>query len=133
MRDFAKAVLFGTAVAAGPMLLLTIPLGILYFAYDLDPVSVFWESLRLAILPLAVAFPLVLSSSLLIGIPVTVTLRKIRRETSKLYVICGASFGFVVPIIILTIGRAPAGYWMSLLGALGGAATAWSWARSRSR
>jgi hypothetical protein len=133
MRDFAKAVLFGTAVAAGPMLLLTIPLGILYFAYDLDPVSVFWESLWLAILPLAVAFPLVLSSSLFIGIPVTVTLRKFKRETSKLYVICGASFGFVVPISILTIWRAPAGYWMSLLGALGGAAAAWSWARSRSR
>jgi hypothetical protein len=133
MRDFAKAVLFGTAVAAGPMLFFTVPIGILNFAYDLQPLNVLWASLWLAILPLAVAFPLVLSSSLLIGIPVSVTLRKMKRETSKLYVICGASFGFVVPIIILAIWRAPAGYWMSLLGALGGAATARSWAKSRSR
>lgn len=133
MWPFFKSVLFGTLVGAALPLCLTVPLGILNLLEPLTGHRDFIGSLYFAALPLIVAFAVVLPSSVLVGIPVSLVLKKLDAESTDFYVLCGAAFGILITLLVLVLIRAQAGYWMVILGAFSGAATAWNWSRYRSR
>ena len=126
---FVRAVLYGALAAAAPVLVVTVTLGI---ASMLDGG---WRgdgklapSLWLAVLPL------VLAASLLVGLPLTMLLRRFDRESERAYTTCGAVAGCLIPIGGLLAMAAPSGHWTALLGAFGGAVTGrtwWSAARTR--
>lgn len=132
---FVRAVLYGALAAAAPVLVVTVTLGI---ASMLDGG---WRgdgklapSLWLAVLPLVVTLPLVLAASLLVGLPLTMLLRRFGRESELAYTTCGAVAGCLIPIGGLLAMAAPSGHWTALLGAFGGAVTGrtwWSAARTR--
>jgi hypothetical protein len=84
-------------------------------------------SLWLALLPLFVTVPLTLTSSFLIGLPVTAMLRWRKLESEGAHLCAGIVTGLLVPLAILFAARAPAGYWMCIFGAVGGGATAFTW------
>ena len=132
MWGFAKSVLVGTVAGAILPLFITVPLGISNFMQPLGAHRDFLALLYLALLPLIVAFAVVLPASVAIGIPVFITLRKLNAESVDFYVLCGTAFGLVVPIFVLAMIKAEGGYWMCVLGAFSGAATAHTWSRSRS-
>ena len=84
-------------------------------------------SLYLAVLPLLVALPVVLSASLVIGLPLSLVLRRLKAESGTAYVLCGLAFGAVIPPAILAAIHAQGGWWMWLLGAFSGGAAAYTW------
>jgi hypothetical protein len=84
-------------------------------------------SLWLAILPLVVATPLVLGASICVGLPLTYFLQRNGRESLNAYCGAGVVVGAVLPIAMLLILAAPAGYWMALFGAFSGAVTGRTW------
>ncbi|MET0370530.1 MAG: hypothetical protein ABW039_04035 [Sphingobium sp.] len=86
-----------------------------------------FPSLWLAILPFVVSLPLVLAASIIVGLPLTALLQRRGWECASAYISVGAIVGFVLPIAILLLMAAPAGYWMALLGAVGGAVTGKTW------
>lgn len=130
MWAFTKSVLFGTIAAAALPSAFTVGLAINSLPEGLDGGGRLFPSLWLAILPVVVTFPLVLGASLLFGLPLTMLLKRNKRETAVAYTISGAVLGFVVPLVILLIFRTPAGHWMALLGAFSGAVTAHTWWQS---
>ena len=78
-------------------------------------------------LPLIVAFPIVLLASIVFGLPLTALLRRINREWFGVYVPVGFAIGSLIPIAILALIDATAGYWTAALGAISGAVTGYVW------
>lgn len=83
--------------------------------------------LYLAILPLLISIPVVLGASLFVGLPLTLLLKRSKRESAVAYISLGAIMGFILPIVILLVMVAPGGYWIALPGAVGGAVTGRTW------
>ena len=124
---FVRAVLHGAVAAAAPMLVITLVMEVISM-FDLGrPGGNLWPSLYLMALPLIVTLPLVLAASLLIGLPLTILLKRTDRESERAYMACGAVAGFLIPIVGLLAMAAPSGYWVALLGAFGGAITGRTW------
>lgn len=128
MWAFLKSVLLGAISATVPLLIITIILGgvLLAEGFASGDVRIF-PALWLAFLPLFIAIPLVFSASLIFGIPLTLILKRQGRESAAAYIGIGAAIGAIIPIVILLAMAAPAGYWMSVLGALGGGVTGRTW------
>ncbi len=83
--------------------------------------------LWLVVLPLVVTILLVLLGSVLIGLPVTVLLRKRGGESAAAYIAAGAVGGLALPALVLLALNAPSGYWTCLLGAFSGGVTGATW------
>jgi hypothetical protein len=131
MRSFAKSVLIGTLVGAAPALLITLPLALLDLIQPMGGRSDLIRSLWLGVLPLIVAFSLVLPCTVLIGLPVHFVLQKIKIGRAEPYALVGAVFGIGVPLLILVLIGSD-NYWLVILGCISGAATGWSWSLERS-
>ncbi len=128
MKRFAKSVLMGTLIGGGPFLIATVPLAVMMM---FDPHHDVSRSLYLAVLPLLVALVLVAAGGVVIGIPVYWTLKMLKAESCGLYTCLGLLFGAAIPLPVLLAIKAPEGYWLCLVGAGSGAATAHTWWRSR--
>ena len=128
LRAFVQAVLLGAIAAAAPMLVVT---GIIGTASILDGGprgdGVIAPALYLMVLPLVVSLPVVLTASLIVGLPVTLLLKRWNRESAWAYAACGAVAGALIPLVGLLAAGAPSGYWTALLGVIGGAVTGWTW------
>ena len=85
----------------------------------------------LAVLPLLVSFGVVLTGSVIIGIPAFLILKTLKAESLRLYGCLGLFAGAAIPLFVLLITKAPEGYWLCLVGAGSGAATASTWWRSK--
>ena len=129
MRAFAKSVLLGTVAGAAPVCAVTFAIA-LALAVDGGGGTGLFPLLWLALLPVVVTLPLVLAASIVFGLPLTALLKRLEGETGATYVVCGAAIGFVIPLAILLMIRAPAEYWTVTLGAFSGAVTAHTWWRS---
>ena len=129
MRAFAISVLWGTVAAAWMPLFVTVLLACsLYFSSDGDFSLI--GSLLLALSPLAFAFAFVLPACLLVGLPATALLHRLRLESLGIYLGIGLTAGFVFPLIVLTVINtldSQQGWWMALLGAFSGLVTARTW------
>ena len=128
MGAFFRAVLIGTLAGAAAPLLLTIPLAVISLG-DGGFNGTIGSSLMIGIAPVVVAFPIVLSCSLVIGLPAVAIFRRLGIETVGSYVFLGCFTGGIVPPALLWLMAAPDGYWMALLGTFSGGVTAASWAR----
>lgn len=127
MWPFAKSVMVGALAGAGPMLFITVLIAAGSLPKGLNGDGNLLPSLWLALLPLIVSTPLVLGASLCVGLPLTYVLRRKGWESLNAYCGAGALVGFLLPIVILLIMAAPAGYWMALLGAFSGVVTGRTW------
>ena len=128
MSPFFKSVLIGAAAGAAPVLVFTLPLGAVALASggfmgDGRLLPCLW----IGFLPLIVAAPLVLAASVIFGLPLTAILKRRSLESSLAYTSAGAGLGFMIVPILLLLMRAPEGYWMASLGAIGGAVTGRTW------
>lgn len=123
MRAFWKSVFLGTLAGGGPI---AIPMTLLAIGMLFSDRN-FFGAIYAALLPFLVALPIVLGSSLIAGLPVTFFLKKRRWENVSTYICAGVVIGFLVPIAILLIGDAEAGYQLAWLGALSGGVTARTW------
>lgn len=122
--SFSKSVIFGSLAGAAPMLILTTLLAAGMLTEGRDHLL---SSLWFAALPLMVSFPVVLTASVVFGIPLTVILRRLGRESIEAYMGAGATIGSTIPFAALLIMHAPSGYWLSFLGAISGAVTGRTW------
>jgi hypothetical protein len=121
MWPFVKSVLLGALAGSAPFLVFTGTL----VATSLP--RGFNGDGQLAVLPLLVATPIVLVSSILIGLPLTVVLRRRGSESRFAYIASGGAAGFIIPPVILFLMSAPSGYWIAILGAVGGGVTGRTW------
>jgi hypothetical protein len=127
MWPFAKSVILGALTGSAPILMFTILLSASSLPDGLNGDGHLLPSLWLVVLPLVVAAPIVFVASLLVGLPLTLLLRRKGWESGAVYISVGAGMGFVLPIAGLLLMSAPAGYWMSILGAVSGAVTGRTW------
>lgn len=124
---FVKAVAAGSLAGAAPMMLMTVPIG-LFMALQ-GTWSEVLVGLRIMFLPLMVSTPVVLVSSVLIGIPTFLLLRRKGLETPTAYAVAGAVMGIVVTICFDLVAGGEASGLLLNLGALAGGVTGWSWWR----
>ena len=127
MWPFVKSVLLGAVAGAAPLLIFTCTLALMSLPEGLDDRGGLLSLLWLAILPLIISISLVLGASIVVGLPLTALLKRQGWESASAYMSVGAIAGFLLPIAILLLMAAPAGYWMALLGAVGGAVTGRTW------
>lgn len=127
MRAFFKAVSFGAFAGAAPILVFTMILALGSLPEGLNGDGRLFPSFWLAILPLVVSVPIVLSASICIGIPLTLFLSRQGWESAEAYIGVGVAAGAIIPIAGLLVIKAPSGYWMAILGAVSGAVTAQTW------
>ena len=131
MRAFFQAVFAGVLAGALLPMLGTVALALGALPSALRGGGQVLPLFGISILPLIYTVPLVLVGSLVIGLPVTVILKKINRESAAAYVAAGAAGGLVVPLIILLSINAPSGYWACLVGAFSGGMTGATWWTAR--
>lgn len=127
-KAFAKSVLTGAIAAA---LLPTIMVAVMLLASVLTHpayLSDLGPALALLSLPFLTAVLVIAASGALIGIPVTMALKWLRRESELSYTIAGGILGCTIPLA--WIAMSPAGGidpWLALVGLIGGAVTSRTW------
>lgn len=81
-----------------------------------------------------IAFVFVLVGCILFGLPLTILLKRLRRESQRAYVFAGAAIGyFSLPAYFLLREGEVSGLALGLLGAIAGALTGRTWWRSHRR
>jgi Na+-driven multidrug efflux pump len=130
IKAFSKAVLLGTLAGGALPMCFTLPIAIGSYLESFSGEPQLGPAVYLAGLPLWISFALVLASSIVVGLPAHLILRKTQRVSRTYYVSIGAIAGFLVPLAVLFAIEAVAGFWMALLGAFSGAITALSWSNS---
>ncbi len=129
LMRFCKAVLAGSFTAAVPPLFFTILFAAFSLPDGINGPGSMGPTLYLAILPLLVTLPVVLVASLLIGLPLTLFLRRTGRESTFAYCTSGAIAGLLIPLLALLLMGAPSGHWIAFLGLIGGIVTAYVWSK----
>ncbi len=127
MSRFMKAVFLGTLAAAFLPMIFTTSLAAMMLPEVMHGAYEAWQVVYLLMLPLIVAFPVVLIAALVVGLPTAAILKWCGRESQAAYLASGIIAGTIIPIAALGLLRAPSGYWVASLGALGGGATAHFW------
>ena len=136
MWPFAKSVILGTAVAAALPLLLTVVLAVSSVPDNISGGGSIIEAILFAALfaayPILIALPIVLTASLVFGLPIVVVLRRAGRESLNAYVLCALVVGALIPVAFLVSVQAAESlyFWLPLLGALSGTVTAHTWWRA---
>lgn len=131
---FCNAVLAGSFTAAAIPLSFTILFALLSFTdVGISGPGSLSASLYLMILPLLLTTPIVLLASILIGLPLTLFLRRCGRESTSAYCIAGGISGFIIPIAGLLWLDASAGFWIAGLETIGGVVTGYVWSRQAER
>jgi hypothetical protein len=127
MWRFVKAILLGTLAAAAVPTLFTTWVAAMMFSEVIRGATEAWRVAYVLMLPLMVAFPVVLVAALLIGLPTMAFLKWRGRESHTAYLATGVVAGAIIPIAALALMRAPSGYWIALVGAFGGGVAAHVW------
>jgi hypothetical protein len=81
------------------------------------------EGIWMGVWPLAFATLFIFPASLVLGLPTAYILHRMRRESGLAYGSSGALFGAVLPLIVFGLE----GWSASIVGAIGGLATALFW------
>lgn len=126
---FARAVGWGSLAAAAPFFLISVPIGMSSLFND-NYGSEWWLVIYFMLVPLVVTLPIVLTASLVIGLPLTALLSESGAEKGQHYVAAGVLIG-AVPLFILFGEVVSAAAMLSVGGALGGGVAGWVWGRHR--
>jgi hypothetical protein len=126
---FARAVGWGSLAAAAPFFLISVPIGMSSLFSD-NYGSEWWFVIYFMLVPLLITLPIVLTASLVLGLPLTALLSESGAEKGQHYVAAGVLIG-AVPLFILFMDVVSAAALLSFGGALGGGVTGWVWGRHR--
>lgn len=131
-QAFLKAVACGTLAGAAPMLLVTVPLAVAGLVSDggFKDGGFVVDSLYLATLPIMVSFVIVFISSVVVGIPAALMLRRLQLESKAIYTFAGGLAGLLIALPFTYWGTPD---WMCLLAFFSGAVTALVWWRNISK
>jgi hypothetical protein len=131
IKSFCKAVGAGTIAGGGPYLFLTVPLAVGDLFSPIDGTPNVFRDLYLAGLPVLVALALVLSGSIVIGIPTAMILRKGPDQLGR-YVLIGITTGLLIPLLGSRVAGAEWGpaVGMGIFGAVSGGVTALTWSKA---
>lgn len=127
MQAFLKSVAMGTFAGAWLPMIFTVIAVFISIPNGVDGNGGVLSSLLFAGFPLALALGFVLPASIVIGLPVTAVLIRLRAESSAAYVIIGLVVGFALPLAVLAWMGAGEGWWLALLGAFSGSVTGRTW------
>jgi hypothetical protein len=128
-QAFAKAVMIGILSAACLPTIVTLIVGVLMIGDGSSDSSL--TALYLIFLPAILAFCFVLPCSLAIGLPVTVLLGALKRESPEIYAVTGGLTGTTIPSIVIWNYFGAASWWLILFGFFSGATTGWVWGTER--
>lgn len=127
MWGFCKAVIAGGVASAAPVLAFTIALAVISMPQGINGSGSVSATLWFAIMPLVISTSVVFAASVIVGLPVTLMLRRHDSESGPAYVGSGVAAGFLISFIGLLIVGSFAAFWMLILGTLGGAVTSRVW------
>lgn len=128
-RAFVRAVLTGTPASGGPAMMVTAPPGLAMIVSSADDGVGPLPSLLLAVLPL----PDVLVSALVVGLPVTILLKRLGAESLATCIAIGGMAGVALPAFLVTLeGTGGDPVLLAVLGGFSGATTGRSrWRHAR--
>lgn len=129
MWGFCKAVIAGGVASAAPVLAFTMALALISLPQGMNGQGDIPATLWFAIMPLVISTSVVFVASVIVGLPVTLILRRYSSESGPAYVGSGVAAGFLIPFFGLLIVGSFAAFWMLILGTLGGAVTSRVWWR----
>ena len=130
---FLKSVLAGALTSAAPLMLMTLPLGIMTLP-GIDPRNGdVWKAVRLMFLPLAVSLPVAFVGALLIGLPVAMAMRRRGLESEMAYTFAGGAAGALVALPLVLVAGGGGGFVFVSLGTIAGLATGYTWWRTACR
>jgi hypothetical protein len=124
-----RAWFWGSVTGGALFLLLTVPLAIM----SIGQTSVA-TTLLVALMPILVAGAVTGPAIVLLGLPLTVLLAHLGRESPGLYLAAGFGLGLALPIgIVFSMGGDGSGAWLSIFGAVAGTVAAGIWGSWRQR
>ena len=85
------------------------------------------------ILPLVLAFCVVLLCSIIFGIPATYILHRLGKESRANYAAIGAVAGFVAPVLLVLVISGEHNLLVILIGMFSGGVTGWVWGTERDK
>ena len=125
------AIWTGSLFAAGPGLVLTVPLSI-GLLFDCGFMSMECAVIpAVALFPVAIALPIVIASWLLVGVPLTWLLAKVGYDNSDTVGLVGAIAGALVVLAFLWLQDSLGYFAAAILGAVGGGVTGKIWGETR--
>jgi hypothetical protein len=127
MGAFFRTVAVGTLAGAWLPMIFTVVVAVSLIPDAIDGHGSVASSLLLAVFPIGVTLAFVLPASILLGLPVTVILVRLRAESEAAYVLTGLAIGFALPLLVLAWTGAAEGWWLTLLGAFSGSITGRTW------
>lgn len=130
MRAFFRAVMVGTLAGAWMPLIFTVIITLPTLFDQYGDNADLREMLLTALAPLVITLPIVLVSSIVIGLPTSWLLKRLDAEQLHTYVFVGVVAGSIIPLLILWLLEADSGWWLASLGAFSGGVTAASWFNS---
>lgn len=124
VRALMRAVLSAALAGGVPYMVFTVPISASTEALAHLPLA-----LCVALLPVIVAGVTTLIAALFLGLPLTALLRRSNNETRRLYSLCGAFLGFIIPLgaVLAASGSWEPAIFLALPGTLAGAAAGLSW------
>jgi len=123
-KAFVRAAWWGALAGGGPFMVLTVPVAI--GAMD---EAAFVEPIYIALLPLLIAGSATLAGLVVIGLPLTWLLHRLRKESRKAYILLGGAAGFALPGVVLGFmeGAMGASVLLGIPGVLAGAVSGYVW------
>jgi hypothetical protein len=127
MGAFFKTVAVGTLAGAWLPMIFTVVVAVSLIPDSIDGHGSVASSLLFAVFPIGVTLAFVLPASVLLGLPVTVILVRLRAESEAAYILIGLAIGAALPLLVLAWMGASEGWWLTLLGAFSGSITGRTW------
>jgi hypothetical protein len=130
VRAFIRSVVWGGFAGALPYLIFTIPVGLsLLFTEQtgLDGLI----GLYVLMLPLLISMPTVLAAAVLLGLPLTALLIRLKREAGSIYLVAGFLLGAIPFLVLAVMDDNMAIGFLAFSGGLGGGIAGSVWGRHR--
>lgn len=127
LKAFIKSILIGSLAGAWLPLIFTVFATLFSLPAGLSTNDGLLGTLYIAFLPLLVALTFVAPCMVVIGLPATIILRRMKAESKDAYITVGAIAGFLIPILALVHAAPVAALLLAILGAFSGGVTARTW------
>lgn len=130
VRAFIRSVVWGGLAGALPYSIFTIPVGLSLLFTEQTGLDLF-TGLYVVIIPLLISMPTVLVAAVLLGLPLTALLIRLKREAGSIYLVAGFLLGAIPFLVAAVMDDNLAIGFLAFSGGLGGGITGAVWGRHR--